>query len=278
MANGNLSAIAALTEKFQHILVYEGGKYIIAVAVMLAAIAVAEHKYKMDRKIQKRKATAADKKREFFASLRSLVVYTIVATPTFYLIHNGILPSKVIHGAGLLQSLAYFALLIVVHDAWFYWTHRTMHHRVLFKTLHKLHHKSVAPTPFAAYAFNVGEAVVQAVFVVAWIMVIPTPRASIVLFMTAVMVRDVINHAGTELFPRSAIDHWFWGKIITATHHDLHHSGGLGYNFGLYFTWWDRLMKTEHPSYRERFLEVTSRPARTVVSDLHSSQGETSTL
>lgn len=43
--------------------------------------------------------------------------------------------------------------------------------------------------------------------------------------------------------------------LTTTTHHDLHHSEG-NHNFGLYFTWWDRWMGTEHPQYKERFRAV----------------------
>jgi Delta7-sterol 5-desaturase len=53
--------------------------------------------------------------------------------------------------------------------------------------------------------------------------------------------------------------------INTTTHHDLHHSGGFNHNYGLYFTWWDKWMGTEHPHYAERFHTVVSRtpaPAR----------------
>ena len=46
----------------------------------------------------------------------------------------------------------------------------------------------------------------------------------------------------------------------TTTHHDLHHSAG-NYNYGLYFTWWDRMMGTEHPEYKERFRAV-AKPIR----------------
>ena len=41
------------------------------------------------------------------------------------------------------------------------------------------------------------------------------------------------------------------------THHELHHEKGGG-NFGLYFTWWDRLMGTEHVEYHARFGQVTA--------------------
>jgi sterol desaturase/sphingolipid hydroxylase (fatty acid hydroxylase superfamily) len=41
-------------------------------------------------------------------------------------------------------------------------------------------------------------------------------------------------------------------------HHDLHHSEGR-HNFGLYFTWWDRMMGTEHPDYHARFETVAQK-------------------
>ena len=44
--------------------------------------------------------------------------------------------------------------------------------------------------------------------------------------------------------------------LTTTTHPDLHHSSA-GANYGLYFTWWDRLMGTEHPEYYARFAAAT---------------------
>ena len=42
---------------------------------------------------------------------------------------------------------------IVLHDTYFYWTHRMMHHRWLYPWFHRVHHQSTNPTPWAAYAF-----------------------------------------------------------------------------------------------------------------------------
>jgi sterol desaturase/sphingolipid hydroxylase (fatty acid hydroxylase superfamily) len=39
----------------------------------------------------------------------------------------------------------------------------------------------------------------------------------------------------------------------------LHHAQA-GWNYGLYFTWWDRLMGTEHPEYYARFAEAVRKP------------------
>ena len=38
-------------------------------------------------------------------------------------------------------------------------------------------------------------------------------------------------------------------------HHDMHHAGGR-WNYGLYFTWWDRIGRTEHPEYRQRLRQL----------------------
>jgi sterol desaturase/sphingolipid hydroxylase (fatty acid hydroxylase superfamily) len=63
------------------------------------------------------------------------------------------------------------------------------------------------------------------------------------------IVRNVMGHAGVELMPRALADSRWFGWINATTHHDLHHQS-FHYNYGLYFTWWDRLMGTEHPAYR----------------------------
>jgi sterol desaturase/sphingolipid hydroxylase (fatty acid hydroxylase superfamily) len=44
------------------------------------------------------------------------------------------------------------ALIIVAHDAYFYWTHRWLHQRRWFRVVHGRHHASLHPTPWAAYA------------------------------------------------------------------------------------------------------------------------------
>ena len=80
------------------------------------------------------------------------------------------------------------------------------------------------------------------------------------------MGRNARGHAGFELHPRwwlaTPLTRW----INTTTHHDLHHSGGFNRNYGLYFTWWDKWMGTEHPQYAERFHDVVSRsPVREAV-------------
>ncbi|MGR4869302.1 sterol desaturase family protein [Variovorax sp. LARHSF232] len=155
-------------------------------------------------------------------------------------------------------AVASLAVLVVAHDAWFYWTHRLLHQRWLFRWTHHTHHRSLAPTPWAAYSFAPAEAVVQAVFLSAMLLVLPLHPAVILAFLTHMIVRNVLGHAGLELMPRTWLGGW-WGRWLTTTlHHDMHHAFGRC-NYGLYFTWWDRLCRTEHPAYRERLRQVVER-------------------
>jgi Delta7-sterol 5-desaturase len=212
------------------------------------------------RRLQARSATLVDRRREWLASFRSVLIYALVATPALWLASNG-------YGAGFYQGVAsspevaaYVGVLLVAHDTWFYWLHRAMHSPAMFRRFHRLHHKSVTPTPFAAYSFNALEAVFEALFVSLWVTFVATPWIATFIFLGIMIVRNVMGHAGVELLPKGFADHWFWGLFATTTHHDLHHNGSFNHNFGLYFTVWDRVMGTEHPRYREIFREFTERP------------------
>ena len=156
--------------------------------------------------------------------------------------------------------LAIFAAIVVAHDAYFYWVHRAMHHPKLFKTFHRLHHRSVTPTPFAAYAFDVPEALVMFAFLPIWLLFIPTPVTVISAFLALMIIRNTMGHAGLELHARWWLKTPLTRWISTTTHHDLHHSGSFKYNYGFYFTWWDKLMGTEHPDYAAEFAKSVAKP------------------
>jgi sterol desaturase/sphingolipid hydroxylase (fatty acid hydroxylase superfamily) len=72
------------------------------------------------------------------------------------------------------------------------------------------------------------------------------------------IVRNVLGHAGFELMPAGFARSLWLGWLTTSTHHDLHHAASR-WNYGLYFTWWDRLMGTEHPSYLEHLDAATGK-------------------
>jgi lathosterol oxidase len=57
-------------------------------------------------------------------------------------------------GPGWWYTYLQFPFFIVFSDFWVYWIHRALHHPLLYKRLHKLHHKWIMPSPFASHAFH----------------------------------------------------------------------------------------------------------------------------
>ena len=53
-----------------------------------------------------------------------------------------------------LYNYLQFPFFIAFTDLCIYWIHRGLHHKAIYKTLHKPHHKWIMPTPFASHAFH----------------------------------------------------------------------------------------------------------------------------
>lgn len=143
---------------------------------------------------------------------------------------------------------ASLVLIVVAHDAYFYWTHRLMHHPRLFRTVHARHHASVHPTPWAAYAFHPLDAAVQAAFFPLFVLIVPTHEVVLGVFLLHMIVRNAIGHCAHELLPWRATRSGWLRWITPVSHHHFHHARNRG-NFGLYFTWWDRWCGTQDSAY-----------------------------
>ena len=149
-------------------------------------------------------------------------------------------------------------LTILLHDTYFYWTHRFMHWKPVFKTMHLVHHRSTNPTPWAAFSFHPTEAIVEAGIIPIVVFIYPLHPGAIALFALYMTFLNVLGHLGYELFPAGFTRSKFTFWHNTSTHHNMHHRY-FNCNYGLYFNWWDRLMKTNHERYHEAFEEVAGR-------------------
>jgi len=201
------------------------------------------------RKIREKQARAPQMWREFWASIGSVIIYSFVGFFIYFGAQAGFIEFySGIASRGWGYFIFSFILMILVHDAYFYWTHRLLHHPKLMQLSHYYHHKSMNPTPWTSYSFNPIEAAVNAVFVPLFLLLLPMNTWAVFLFLAHMIIRNAIGHSGYELFPRSWARHPVLGQINLVMHHDLHHANGR-YNYGLYFSWWDRWMGTEHPDY-----------------------------
>jgi len=186
--------------------------------------------------------------REVFNSALSVVIYNGVqlVTRIFVLAFGYVVTLN--RPMPLWEVALSFPLVLIVHDAYFYWTHRWMHAPALFRVFHWEHHKSQAPTVFTAYSFAIPEAIVQGLFGVFYVALFPATFATLIFFQFVEIAHNLAIHCGIDFFPRVLVSHPRWGWLAGPTYHDLHHRTARG-NFGLYTRFWDRLMKTEHPDF-----------------------------
>ncbi|HHW77820.1 MAG TPA: sterol desaturase family protein [Xanthomonadaceae bacterium] len=211
------------------------------------------------RRIQQRAPDAGRIRSEIHYSLLTGLIIALTVMMILYATLNGwtrIYVNLSDYGA------AYFffsiALQLVLHDAYFYWTHRLMHLKGLFKLAHRVHHFSISPSPWAAYSFHPLEAIVQVAILPVFAFTIPLHYAALFIFITYNLGNNVLGHLGYELFPKGFINHVIFKWHTTSTHHNMHHEK-FNCNYSLYFRWWDLLMGTTHPDYAKRFREITKK-------------------
>lgn len=209
----------------------------------------------LHRRIQREPRRRAQPMREFAFSSLSVLVFAILLTMVLWIASLGY--TRVYFEVDSL-GWGYWCLSIlamaVVHDTYYYWAHRWMHHPRVFRHVHKLHHQFGDPTPYASYAFNPLEAIVEVAWFLPLAFVMPLHPGAVAVYLVILTVLNVISHLGYEFYPVS-VGRYF----ITSTHHNLHHSRPRGH-FMLYFNLWDRLMGTNHADYEEVMREVVTRP------------------
>jgi lathosterol oxidase len=219
-------------------------------------------------KIQQRYPENKHVIREIVNSFITIVIFGLVIMSVIYASKAGL--TRIYTNISD-KSYGYYifsiVLMILMHDTYFYWTHRAMHWKPLFKAVHKTHHLSTNPTPFAAYAFHPLEAIIEIGIVPLIAFTIPYHGTALTLFSLYSLLLNVTGHLGFELFPKGFVGNKLFKWHNTSTHHNMHHRL-VKCNYGLYFNIWDRLMCTNHPEYEKTFNEVVKKRAAAVTAEV----------
>jgi lathosterol oxidase len=156
---------------------------------------------------------------------------------------------------------AYFffsiVLMMFVRDTLFYWFHRAMHHRRVFRYAHRSHHLSMNPNPWTSYSVHPIESIFDTVITfVVILFFVPKHPLAYMIFLWIDAAVAVVGHVGVEIYPRGFSRHWLGRWINTSTAHNWHHASAR-HNYSFYFLFWDRLMGTLDPEYDRRYDEAT---------------------
>lgn len=237
-----------------------GGRYFMIAGLAFLLFYVLRRNRFFYQKIQSRFPKNQDYLREIFYSFLTICIFSFVSVVLF--VHPKVAPYTTrylqISDYGWTYYFLVYPLMFLMHDTYFYFAHRLMHHKALFKWFHLVHHKSTNPSPWAAYAFHPLEAVVEVGIVILFLFTIPIHKSHLLIFFLMMIIYNVYGHLGYELYPKgfskSAIGRW----INTSVNHNQHHQYFTG-NYGLYFLFWDRVFGTVREDYDAKYEEVKAR-------------------
>ena len=262
------TATTATTAELARAFVYFGGltllRYVVFVGLWAAVVAWLGGRMQWRPRLQAPGLALKQWRRELTLSGATIVIAALIAPAILWLGAGRQMPfyrNIATHG-----GWAYFVFSIVqmlfIRDTLFYWAHRAMHARALFRFTHRSHHLSTNPNPLTSYSVSPVESLFDTVVPFVLILfLVPKHPAAYLIFLWIDSAVAVYGHMGMEIFPRGTSRHWFGRFINTPTAHNWHHASAR-HNYGFYFLVWDRLMGTMDPDYDRRFEAATARPAR----------------
>ena len=197
-----------------------------------------------DRRLQANRDGETRARAEILESLQSIAWTSACLALALTLSLNGwgLWPAE---SHGLLPTLIALPLLVIGYDAWFYWAHRALHLDALYR-FHSWHHKSVAPTPWSADSQSAVETILIQSFMVVATLLLPITPAALILHRLYDHINGQIGHSGHEWASGPLTR--FPSPMVAVRYHDVHHAR-FRYNFGNYFSIWDRVMGTMDPEY-----------------------------
>lgn len=149
--------------------------------------------------------------------------------------------------SSVMQELSYMLLSVFMFlmftDCFIYWIHRGLHHRLLYKHIHKPHHKWKVPTPYASHAFHPIDGFLQSLPYHVYPFLFPLHKIVYLLLFVFVNIWTVSIHDGDYRVPV------LLQPFINGSAHHTDHHLFYKHNYGQFFTLWDRIGGSfKHPT------------------------------
>jgi sterol desaturase/sphingolipid hydroxylase (fatty acid hydroxylase superfamily) len=151
-----------------------------------------------------------------------------------------------------------YALYFFGFDTYFYWLHRFMHLRPVYRWVHKIHHFSTSPNVLTTLSLNPLESVINGSFVPLFTALFTVHASTMALIGPTNILMGLYVHSGYEFLPRWWNKSWATKWFISATFHDQHHKY-FNYNYGGYTTIWDWICGTVRPKFQADFADLRAR-------------------
>jgi len=129
----------------------------------------------------------------------------------------------------------------VIEDFYFYWVHRGLHHKSVYKYVHKVHHEHKHPFGIAAEYAHPVETFILGIGTLLGPLFFAKHMITLWAWLLVRLWETVEDHSGYDLpfNPTNLIP--FWGGAV---HHDYHHKTFEG-PYSSIFTWCDWIFGTD---------------------------------
>lgn len=199
------------------------------------------------KKIQSKTSSKEEINRDIFQSVKSLIFIALLLAGGIYCQHIGftIRPQRMTP----ISAVLWFVVSMFIFDTWFYWGHRLIHTKFLYRWVHAWHHRSTTPTVWSNNSDTfVDDLILQSYFFFAPF-VLPIPGVILIAHKIYDQITGMMGHSGYEY--SSGYLSRFPFPMLGVTFHDQHHES-FRYNYATHFSLWDRIMKTIHPDYDQK--------------------------
>jgi lathosterol oxidase len=179
---------------------------------------------------------------------QTMVLIPLVSVPFLWVMYRfGIFE---IHATAktLWLMVLQLVVMMILHDTYFYWCHRLLHTK-RFWDIHGIHHRDTDPTIVTSHIFHYIETIINYTFLV-WFTLLAGLLVGGLFFIPALIfvvftiTWNIYGHGTKNLLPDRITKSWLGQWIVWPSYHLEHHRQGTG-NYEFFFTWWDRLMKTQ---------------------------------
>ncbi|XP_039203381.1 methylsterol monooxygenase 1-like [Crotalus tigris] len=138
----------------------------------------------------------------------------------------------------------------VIEDTWNYFLHRLLHHKRIYKYIHKVHHEFLAPFGMQAEYAHPSEILIFGFGFFIGLMVFCNHIIFLWAWLFCRLIETIDVHSGYDipLNPLHLLPFYVGSRF-----HDFHHMN-LNGNYSSTFTWWDKLFGTDsqYNSYKEK--------------------------
>lgn len=179
-------------------------------------------------------------------ALKEITINQILEIVLYYLIY----PIFIYCGLSVRVPFPSFKIIIahvfvcmMCEDTLFYWSHRALHHRSIYKYVHKKHHEFINTIGITSEYSHPFEMVVSGLIpTYSGVLLLGSHHIVFLIWYSLRVFETVDSHSGFE-FPWSP-----WNMFLSiqggSARHDFHHSHNMG-SYGSFTKFWDWVMGTD---------------------------------